>query len=215
MIAGVSIFALSNRVLLPAPGTISRSANTLFQYSLCRIVYCCLPATWRNVAALSRFNIRSVESCTAATAAIVVNIAVIVGFNIRSVESCTAATARRAAVTARSSVFQYSLCRIVYCCQQCCQSIPVARAVSIFALSNRVLLPRLGAQAGACVEMFQYSLCRIVYCCLSELAVVINHFFSFNIRSVESCTAATSFAPCKKNIGNVSIFALSNRVLLP
>ncbi len=134
----------------------------MFQYSLCRIVYCCeievTPcAGGDNVSifALSNrvllptyrggehprgqsFNIRSVESCTAAVQ-IHSQVTGRPSFNIRSVESCTAAKGVR--FTSRGQIeFQYSLCRIVYCCLPRPAQSHAGEVVSIFALSNRVLL---------------------------------------------------------------------------
>ncbi len=86
-------------------------------------------------------------------------------FNIRSVESCTAAL----------------VCAVLAL---------MLSVVSIFALSNRVLL--LGFEV---LRLF-------LYVC-------------FNIRSVESCTAARRLASMYTVQFRVSIFALSNRVLLP
>ncbi len=186
------------------------------------------------------------------------------GFNIRSVESCTAASYARAvdlkAISVsifalsnrvllprhplqqglRLDVFQYSLCRIVYCCLVGGGALVPCEVVSIFALSNRVLLPTMWAPralsgtpvsifalsnrvllpeqpAGGTIEkkVFQYSLCRIVYCCHHPAVVVLLSLGSFNIRSVESCTAAPILVDEQFCVIDVSIFALSNRVLLP
>ncbi len=97
------------------------------------------------------------------------------GFNIRSVESCTAASSQSSQVNS-AMVFQYSLCRIVYCCD-----------------------------ANGSIEgfwfVFQYSLCRIVYCCVDRSSPVRSLHRRFNIRSVESCTAARcggGFGPVNK-----------------
>ena len=135
--------------------------------------------------------------------------------------------------------FQYSLCRIVYCCLPATRLKPGWMSVSIFALSNRVLLPRLCPNSNWTLAVFQYSLCRIVYCCQDPDVGLPFWRVGFNIRSVESCTAATKLAGIQDNatvfqyslcrivyccpfthvkshsIYLVSIFALSNRVLLP
>ena len=138
------------------------------------------------------FNIRSVESCTAArhrqlerrmdvgvSIFALSNRVLLPGwalklvyvwkcFNIRSVESCTAA-ALNTYQESDSTLFQYSLCRIVYCCSTF--SLPPGRhhTVSIFALSNRVLL-------------------------LADHIATYLAIYCFNIRSVESCTAAPGVA---------------------
>ncbi len=185
----VSIFALSNRVLLPIMPSPFTCSATKFQYSLCRIVYCCH----------QRY-------------------------------------ARRHTLTYK---FQYSLCRIVYCCPTLPHLRRASPEVSIFALSNRVLLPSpVICRIKRCVS-FQYSLCRIVYCCLPDPCSAARSMPSFNIRSVESCTAAADgktdadkanvfqYSLCRivyccqwhlprtPPRQDVSIFALSNRVLLP
>ncbi len=134
-----------------------------FQYSLCRIVYCCARRRDKHSEFTGGFNIRSVESCTAAAAA--------------------------TSWTWPYSLFQYSLCRIVYCCIDPLYSQIAPSEVSIFALSNRVLLPAFLLLCAACALAFQYSLCRIVYCCRTT--------------NIPSCSTIA-----------VSIFALSNRVLL-
>ncbi len=186
--AGVSIFALSNRVLLPARNAAVTAMSSVFQYSLCRIVYCCRGSMneWRLLA-----------WC----------------FNIRSVESCTAAEWIRH-YRCEQLLFQYSLCRIVYCCYCNFVNTGVRMTVSIFALSNRVLLLSSHTPIANAPNRFQYSLCRIVYCCDDSgrrrgLCGVVSIFAlsnrvllhgkrtilvlvpkCFNIRSVESCTAA-------------------------
>ncbi len=144
-----------------------------FQYSLCRIVYCCLPKLQLPAFLGKRFNIRSVESCTAARRAIA-NDGRPRCFNIRSVESCTAAIGERMLLASRKQ-FQYSLCRIVYCCKIAVFMNGWKRVVSIFALSNRVLLPDLARRLRNVRSAFQYSLCRIVYCCHRCLAVTNAH----------------------------------------
>ena len=182
-----------------------------FQYSLCRIVYCCLVLVAVHIlkddvsifALSNRVLLRTTASCSQRRPP---------GFNIRSVESCTAA--HIATDNAGwPAWFQYSLCRIVYCCAGQIAEPPFVEVVSIFALSNRVLLLLVGESNlhihscfnirsvesctaaasivvyAACVAAFQYSLCRIVYCCLRLQYPL--HLYS-----------------------PVSIFALSNRVLL-
>ena len=258
----VSIFALSNRVLLHSGFDADVGEQGKFQYSLCRIVYCC-EATgtheppghafqyslcrivyccrctcrchaladsvsifalsnrvllhrrqWRLLRQGQRFNIRSVESCTAAGRARQLEV-------VRHEVSIFALSNRVLLLDAQAvlqpveRLFQYSLCRIVYCCVDHAFNQCGAHSVSIFALSNRVLLPRLlVAQHGAGV-LFQYSLCRIVYCCLFFKPLTLCFSPRFNIRSVESCTAARAVPPLPDPARCVSIFALSNRVLLP
>ncbi len=163
----------------------------MFQYSLCRIVYCC-PLRWRCPLPfnLSSFNIRSVESCTAALAG-----------GVHCLSTCRVsifALSNRVLLPlvhpvqeAMKMWFQYSLCRIVYCCPPNHAGPVVDDSVSIFALSNRVLLPFGFSDGTGNPGKFQYSLCRIVYCCLAPSV------------------------PDSVILNQVSIFALSNRVLLP
>ena len=141
----VSIFALSNRVLLPTVRAVK------FSRLVC-------------------FNIRSVESCTAAYGLEDSQRSAVKCFNIRSVESCTAAQ---------------SVTSITY----------VDSNVSIFALSNRVLLPATVYAVPNADSLFQYSLCRIVYCCPAKVNAILAALRGFNIRSVESCTAAGEALP--------------------
>ena len=254
----VSIFALSNRVLLLITNFIKESPIPKFQYSLCRIVYCCC---WRLTS---------------------VHPTLVFQYSLCRIVYCCVANLL---IKFESDTFQYSLCRIVYCCVDHAFNQCGAHSVSIFALSNRVLLRchcpdrRLwrtsfnirsvesctaaagGDGSGANAEQFQYSLCRIVYCCSVLMAarsgmsvfqyslcrIVYCCFLRrrrqplfhirFNIRSVESCTAASwagrlggaarfQYSLCrivyccrpgqKRNSfsNGVSIFALSNRVLL-
>ena len=134
------------------------------------------------------FNIRSVESCTAARLSSAPHTRK-GSFNIRSVESCTAAAHSKAVMTGHVS---FNIRSVESCTAALIlpPTMPPRPNVSIFALSNRVLLLSHIRSLGGTGLMFQYSLCRIVYCCLAVTA--------FN-RWVEV----------------VSIFALSNRVLLP
>ncbi len=208
----VSIFALSNRVLLRGSRHPGATVPVWFQYSLCRIVYCCWRSGGGAIALVRCFNIRSVESCTAAL--------------------------HPQRHPPRRPLFQYSLCRIVYCCLHCSHHLPpttcfnirsvesctaAARSlcwivagisVSIFALSNRVLLrpvrrwlvlammrfnirsvesctaAHVSPSGAVAAKLFQYSLCRIVYCCDESAKAAMPALRCFNIRSVESCTAA-------------------------
>ncbi len=110
-------------------------------------------------------------------------------FNIRSVESCTAAHGQRQGWHDHH-MFQYSLCRIVYCCLRApCGRVGVG-VVSIFALSNRVLLPIVWLVLAVSLSCFNI---RSVESCTAAKMVHSGYApcLSFNIRSVESCTAAT------------------------
>ncbi len=235
----VSIFALSNRVLLPPRARHWLLSMTEFQYSLCRIVYCCRLVDARAVPVTSSFNIRSVESCTAAHAR---NrfYADANGVSIFALSNRVLLPMASSKQERDKFMFQYSLCRIVYCCpsdasgngnagerfnirsvESCTAANAAAvrdvmfRQVSIFALSNRVLLPHRQSSQHTVPRLFQYSLCRIVYCCRSTKKDPLAPGFCFNIRSVESCTAALRFRRPRAPRSPVSIFALSNRVLLP
>ncbi len=139
----------------------------MFQYSLCRIVYCCCYCRPLLPAASPCFNIRSVESCTAAPTSAPMLLQCKKCFNIRSVESCTAARAARVAARGCAE-FQYSLCRIVYCCS-CVGCRPALGCITFqYSLCRIVYCCKsVALQRGQHVT-FQYSLCRIVYCCFDK-----------------------------------------------
>ncbi len=159
----VSIFALSNRVLLRVPlghlpkhfrrfnirsvesctaASHSRWRGVLFlrfQYSLCRIVYCCDFTGSHGARASPRFNIRSVESCTAARpGSRPCRSAALFQYSLCRIVYCCKVRGRP---STSWKTFQYSLCRIVYCCFAIAAKEISEKGVSIFALSNRVLLP--------------------------------------------------------------------------
>ncbi len=137
----------------------------MFQYSLCRIVYCCTGMIWNDRRIRECFNIRSVESCTAASLDIeTAAMQLTFQYSLCRIVYCCEASGRKAIIETR---FQYSLCRIVYCCMVIPDGIIANGRVSIFALSNRVLL-------------------------LMRIAGRATPYQCFNIRSVESCTAALS-----------------------
>ncbi len=184
----VSIFALSNRVLLLGVGTMANMFSLCFNI---RSVESCTAAGphRRTMAAYRCFNIRSVESCTAATETHSQHTPS-PRFNIRSVESCTAAVARWGGDSTNEEV-------------------------SIFALSNRVLLPGTPTPTRWRRPSFNIRSVESCTAAFGYLEIAPPPFPRFNIRSVESCTAAQM---PKLDIGcevGVSIFALSNRVLLP
>ncbi len=133
--------------------------------------------------------------------------------------------------------FQYSLCRIVYCCRQGKEGQTGETEVSIFALSNRVLLQSRKNDYHEVLRVSIFALSnRVLLLCgdsttgnrpnvsifaLSNRVLLrfrqANHqpaVECFNIRSVESCTAAFASRARQSSIASVSIFALSNRVLL-
>ena len=134
------------------------------------------------------FNIRSVESCTAAIVTECTAFGKFAGFNIRSVESCTAAEKKRMPNYVYVS-FQYSLCRIVYCCNQPFKATSDKKARFNIRSVESCTAAYVPAAFVLCRHKFQYSLCRIVYCCKTPPMIV-------------------------GGIVAVSIFALSNRVLL-
>ena len=207
---GVSIFALSNRVLLLCHSMYSWGDMACFNI---RSVESCTAACDEQDRFLNHasFNIRSVESCTAAERN-EKHHADKFCFNIRSVESCTAAAARGADGFGGAG-FQYSLCRIVYCCSIPNHLLVTGCKVSIFALSNRVLLPIFGLRCRTRRRPFQYSLCRIVYCCWLQLlrgwCFYVVSIFALSNRVLLLASLFQTWI-----LAQVSIFALSNRVLL-
>ncbi len=211
------------------------SSYRLFQYSLCRIVYCC-SLDDDPLGLAGAVSIFALSNRVLLQGMVGNNASYVRCFNIRSVESCTAAVDNNNAVRAVHT-FQYSLCRIVYCCLHCLLRRVCELPVSIFALSNRVLLRAGIADLAGKQGVSIFALSNRVLL-LSNVMHWLDVNECFNIRSVESCTAATDwgsyiaalpwfqYSLCRivyccviagsldAGAQRVSIFALSNRVLL-
>ncbi len=208
-----------------------------FQYSLCRIVYCCADYHCRDDCRVPGFNIRSVESCTAANkrwqrvqCADVVSIFALSNrvlllstawpgsspnscFNIRSVESCTAAPGRKLPLGA-------DVCFNIRSVESC----TAASALPALRRCLRCFNIRSVESCTAALVRLAFTLVspgfniRSVESCTAAMSRGRRRTrggFSFNIRSVESCTAASVQVSTRPVQKGVSIFALSNRVLLP